>query len=271
MTVGQFQDAVDCSSNSYYAFMGKSGPSAGEGSDVYMNAIIFFKKRQIAGIGVPRKKKAKTESEPNAKESKSTSKSKSNSKENESGSKGTKASSKPSKDDLDVSDITLDGSEDNSVPVHDTPSDLRTKINAHLRDTPATQASFIRALRDQLSDTSSIPQGMSPAALKTYLSVKGHGHGNSSPITYAAYCYFEKLRMKQGKAKSKKRQEMEKVWGPKGMSLVADANRSVIMRFDSVMWTSQYGEVEIGSAEKEPKVKGGENIERKWSCYRPKK
>jgi hypothetical protein len=40
--------------------------------------------------------------------------------------------------------------------------------------------------------------------------------GNTSGIFYGAYVYFEKLRIKEGKSKSKKRQEMEETHGKSG-------------------------------------------------------
>ena len=61
MTVGKFCDAIDVSSNSYYNFMNQSGPSKGIYSDCFQGAAELFMKRQMAGIGMPRKKKAKTD------------------------------------------------------------------------------------------------------------------------------------------------------------------------------------------------------------------
>ena len=169
-------------------------------------------------------------------------------------------------DDLDVSDIKLEGQERDEVPVFDTPQDVRAKINEHLRNAAgASQASLVRALKAQY--TTAPAQGLSPHALKTFLSASGHGHGNSSPITYATYMYFEKLRIKQGKSKSQKRQEMEKVWGKNGLDLVSDANRNMFMHVDERVYTSQDGEFEIGRGGKQPKERK-DGLQRKWNCYR---
>ena len=229
--------------------MNKSGPNNGIGSDAFMGAVIFFKKRQIAGIGMPRKKKTKIDAPSDSKSETDATK---------------KSTKKDSKEDLDVSDIKLDGQDNDSVPIYDTPDDVRSKINAHLRNSSGTQASLVRGLKAQFANPPS--QGLSPAALKTFLSASGHGHGKSSPIAYAAYMYFEKLRIKNGKAKSKKRQEMEKVWGKGGMDLFKDVGKPITMRIDDVMWSSQYGEVEIGRGGQSPK-KAKDGLERKWKAY----
>jgi hypothetical protein len=225
MSVKDLMDAINVSSNSYYNFMNKSGPNNGTGSDAFMGSVVFFKKREIAGLSMPRKKKAKSNEDDKSTPGKATA--------------TAKGSKKASKDDLDVSDIKLEGESNDSVPVYDTPQDIRGKINVALRNTSASQASLSRAFKEQFANTPS--EGLFPASLKTFLSSNGHAHGTSSPIAYASYCYFEKLRIKQGKAKSKKRQEMEKVWGKAGMDMRKNMGRSLIMKVGSVMAVSQYG------------------------------
>lgn len=60
MKVGEFQKAINVTSNSYSRFMGQNGPDKGAGSDVYMSAWGFFKKRELRGIKTVANKKAKT-------------------------------------------------------------------------------------------------------------------------------------------------------------------------------------------------------------------
>lgn len=45
---------------------------------------------------------------------------------------------------------------------------------------------------------------------------KGADTGNTSCVFYAAYVFFEKLRVQEGKPKSKHREEMEAIWASKG-------------------------------------------------------
>jgi hypothetical protein len=56
MKIGQFCDAIGVSGNAYRRFMAQNGKFAGEGSDVYRSAWLFFKKREMAGLKIPTKK-----------------------------------------------------------------------------------------------------------------------------------------------------------------------------------------------------------------------
>jgi hypothetical protein len=48
--------------------------------------------------------------------------------------------------------------------------------------------------------------------LQDFLSKKGPTAGAASRVFYAAYVYFEKKRLSEGKPKSKHRQDMEAQW-----------------------------------------------------------
>jgi hypothetical protein len=61
MKVGEFQKAINVTSNSYSRFMGQNGPHKGAGSDVYMSAWAFFKKREMRGIKTKPQKKARVD------------------------------------------------------------------------------------------------------------------------------------------------------------------------------------------------------------------
>jgi hypothetical protein len=56
MKIGQFCDAIGVSENACRRFMAQNGKFAGEGSDVYRSAWLFFKKREMAGLKIPTKK-----------------------------------------------------------------------------------------------------------------------------------------------------------------------------------------------------------------------
>ena len=135
MKVGEFCNAIGNSNNSYNRFMKQSGPTKGLESEVYQNAWEFFKKREIAGLKMPTKKKAKTA---------------------DAGSGA--APSKAKKDaGLDISSIQLDGEEADDVPVQDSCNEIRRKINAHLKKPGVTQAQFCRDLYSQLTQASAQP------------------------------------------------------------------------------------------------------------------
>jgi hypothetical protein len=61
LKVGEFQKAINVTPNSYSRFMGQNGPHKGSGSDVYMAAWAFFKKREMRGIKTTPNKKAKVD------------------------------------------------------------------------------------------------------------------------------------------------------------------------------------------------------------------
>ena len=251
MTVKKFCQEIDVSDNSYYNFLHQSGPNAGISSETYMGAACFFKKRELAGLSMPCKK-AKTAST------------------SAGGSKGDKPAPKTNKDDFDVSGIDLPGQDTDSVPIYDTCDDIRKKMSAHLRDTSATQAGFLRQLSAQYAEPPS--SGLGASSLRTFQSHSGASAASKMPIFYPAYVYFEKLRIKQGKPKTKKRQEMEKVWGANGMEKL-DLTGGVLMKDGDTIWTDQFGHIEFGRGKKaieEPKQKKDmpESKWRQWSMKR---
>lgn len=217
MKIGEFQNKIGVSSKGYGEFMGQSGPTKGMGSNTYYNAFEFFKKRELAGIKMPRKKQ-KTD------DTKDT-----NSKPNE-------------KDKYDVSEVHLDGEDQESVPIFDTCEDIRKKISAHLRTATTTNAGFVR----QIAETFPSHPDVSGRHLTAFLGKKGPNNGADSPIYYAAYVYFEKLRLKNKRPKGKKRQEMEDIWARKGgMERYKQPQR--LWTRSNERWTvDQYGQDHIG-------------------------
>ncbi|KAF2854025.1 hypothetical protein T440DRAFT_465048 [Plenodomus tracheiphilus IPT5] len=112
-----------------------------------------------------------------------------------------------------VDDIKLAGEEDDAVEVYDTCDEIRRKINAFLKKPGVTAAAFCRAISASHHKT---PKKISSTQLSAFRSKKGPYAGNTSAVFYGSYVYFEKLRIKEGKPKSKKRQEMEKIHGVRG-------------------------------------------------------
>ena len=189
MKVTHFQRACGINAGSYGRFMKLKGPYSGIDNQTYEAAFKFFKDREEKGLKIPanRNKKQKVD-----------------------GGEGAKGG-------IDVGDLKnvhLDGEEDEQVEVYDTCDEVRRKIAAHLRKPGVTKASFCRDICAVAfpNDTKSI-QG---SRLKDFQTKKGPDAGNSSTVFYAAYVYFEKLRIKEGKKKGKKREEMEEVWGNQG-------------------------------------------------------
>ena len=111
----------------------------------------------------------------------------------------------------DVSDIHLDGESEVDVPVYDTCDEARKKINAYLREPDVTQAGFLHKIAKTYPDGKKIQS----KALNDFLNKKGPNAGNTSSVFYASYVFFEKMRLRDGKPKSKFQGEMEEIWDGK--------------------------------------------------------
>jgi hypothetical protein len=193
MKIGEFTNALAVSPASYRRFMGQNGPYKGNGCDMYVAAHIFFAEKEMNGESWARARKS----------------AKAKATEAAQGGNGARKTDDDSK--FDVSCIHLDGEEADAVPIYDTCDDVRRKIEAHLRNPSVTQAAFLRSLIP--------PEGKATfqsAELSRFLGKKGARDGNATAIYYSAYVYFEKLRIKQGKAESEKRLEMKEIWAWQG-------------------------------------------------------
>lgn len=226
MKVGEFQKKIDVGSASYQRFMYQGG-DAGAYSDTYVAAAEFFKKRQLAGIPISRKKvKADTTSDADANKN-----------------SNTKSSSKSAAATLDVSGIQLDGeSSRRHVPIYDTCDDVRSKINRHLRATAgASNAGLVRAINAAVPAEDPI----SARHLTTLLKGSGATRGAESPAFYGAYVLFEKLRIKEGKPKTKKREEMEAAWGRGGMDRTDVSRGGIFAGPNDKPYINEYGQLKF--------------------------
>ena len=153
----------------------------------------------------------------------------------------------------DVADIHLPGEEEEEVPVYDTCDDIRRKITEHLKGT--TQAAFTRDLTGML-----LYSKVTTAHMTRFMKMKGPKAGGHSPLFYAAYVFFEKLRIKQGKKKrTVKRENLEGVWETKGgFPREGDHNLYLTTRDTETWWIDNLGVIQIGPR--------GRN-DRAWHCY----
>lgn len=201
MKVTEFQKTIGVNSNSYGRFMGYMGPYTGSDNGTYSSAYQFFKNREAQGIKAPKKKVKKDVQEK----------------------------------ELDVSGIRLEGEGENSVPVFDSCDEIRRKINAYLREHTVTQAAFLREIARTYSDNRKIQS----KTLNDFLSKKGASAGNTSAPYYASYVFFEKIRLRDGKEKSKHRHGMESRH-PRGFDTERRHDRFLCMVGD-VSVEDQYG------------------------------
>lgn len=187
MTKTAFAREIGVSATSLHGFLGTQGPDKGARSAAYGAAWKFFKEREIAGIKLPLKKQR------------------------------TSAVGEKDSAVVDISDIYLSGEEDDDVPVFDTCDEVRKKIDAHLRKPGVTQAQFCRDIYAQLKGPCRPARVFQSSQLATFRNNMGPISGAKSKVFYAAYVFFEKLRIKQGKPKSRHHLEMEEEWGFMGL------------------------------------------------------
>lgn len=218
MKVGQFCDTIGVSGNAYRRFMSQNGKEAGAYTDTYQAAWEFFKKREMAGLKMPTKKKQKTTD-------------------------GAAAAKNPTPD---LSQVIIDGEllslerlacnglimsigeKDDKVQVYETCDEVRKKINAYLRKPGVTQAQFCRDLVSSYQGQDK-PSTLQSRSLTTFRGQKGPSKGNTSSVFFLAYCFFEKLRIYEKKPKSKFREEMENVWGSSGgFDIVNNSNNGYV-------------------------------------------
>lgn len=237
MKVGEFQDELGISPASYRRFMNQTGVRQGEGSDAYMNACRFFKKRELQGLKVvPPKKKARS---------------------SVGGKDAGKSEKQKAADAIDTGDVKLDGEDEGEVPVYDTCDELRKKVRAFLKKDGVTQAALCRGISACLPGD----QVVQARQLTTFMGKSGPTRGNNSPIFYGGYVFFEKLRIKDEKPKTKFRLEMEDIYGPgrggkkksgshrrdnkPGMETKVDLSGPMIMRDNERLTEDKHGQQEI--------------------------
>lgn len=179
MKVTEFVREISCNQNTYSRFMGQDGSDEGCGSEVYVKAWRFFKEREVYGIK-PSVKKVRKEGEKNT----------------------------------DVSSIKLDGEDTMSVQVYDSCDEVRKKICAYLALPSVTQAGFLR----EIGKSYPVEGGkkIQSKVLNDFLGKKGKYIGNTRAVYYGSYVFFEKLRTRDRKEKSKHRTEMEREWMDQG-------------------------------------------------------
>ncbi|KAL3454195.1 hypothetical protein BJX65DRAFT_301981 [Aspergillus insuetus] len=196
MKVNEFQRAIDVSPKAYYDFMKMSGEMRGQFSSVYDGAHQFFARREILEIRNKNKKKGG---------------------EGGGGEGPAKKKAKTAMDDAkyDVSMMVFVSDHghpmEDDMPIFDTCDGVRRKIRGHLKESGWSQATFAREISKAPFKKDS-GGSISTSAVAQFLKKSGPRAGNSSMAFYAAYLYFEKLRVKDEKPKTEFREEMEDIW-----------------------------------------------------------
>ncbi|KAK0385991.1 hypothetical protein NLU13_5828 [Sarocladium strictum] len=221
MKVGEFRDELGVSGPAYGRFMSRTGTWDGEYTDTYIEAVRFFKKRELAGLplSLPKSKRPKTIAEK----------------------KQEQAGPNKSTDThtlLETDDWMLPGEDDCSVLIYMTCNEVRKELRALLKK-GISQAALCRALSKQYPEESG--RSVSAANLRYFMGQNGVDAGNASTAFYAGYCLLEKLRLKSGKAKSDFREDMEDIYG--GMGFRTDSNKWFIGPAGKTPMVDEYGRV----------------------------
>ena len=235
--VTQFQRLLDINSNSYGRFMKHRGPDSGVDNQTYAAAHAFFVRQDMYGTVPPPVMGGLASTFPSAaapsppiatpsftpinsgKKRQRTSTISSVSSRRTSGDvlagTGSSWTGTDTVGPADASVIHLPGMHTDTVPVHDSCDEIRRKITLHLNRAGVTQASFLRTLAAQFQAEE---RKFQSKQLNTFRSYRGADKGNTSAIFYAAYVYFERLRIKEGGEKTRHRIAMEGAW-PKGFEI----------------------------------------------------
>jgi len=118
---------------------------------------------------------------------------------------------------LDVSSVTSLPDAPNSdgrIPVYDSCNEVRRKIRAVLRKDGVTQAALLRALKAENPEGKAV----SATSFQTFMNKTRPMAlaGNTSIVYFTAYALFEKMRVRDGKPKTKHREMMENIWKKEG-------------------------------------------------------
>jgi len=143
---------------------------------------------------------------------------------------------------LDVSDITLEDEDPEfEIPVFDTCDVVRRKIRTFLTKNSLTQAAFLRAIAVAAHGPGA--SAIASGSYNSFMKLKGPVSGNTNGTYYTAYVFFEKLRVKQRKPKSKDREEMEYIY-PNGVDTKTLLNnQSYIVSVGTELGMDKYGQV----------------------------
>lgn len=136
--------------------------------------------------------------------------------------------------------VQLDPNEE--VPIYDTCDTIRRKIRAMLAKDGITQAAFLRAIVTAAYGEDS-KKKIQAGSLYAFMKQNGPLAGNTSSVYYAAYVFFEKLRVKQKKPKSEDREIMEEIH-PSGVDTKVQSGKiAYVGGTNTVLKMDKYGRV----------------------------
>ncbi|KAI2632728.1 hypothetical protein GGS21DRAFT_139177 [Xylaria nigripes] len=249
MNRSEFAKAIGASPATLGGFLRAMGVMGGAKSSVYYNAWAWFKQRDRAKLRLADiQKRQKLEADAAAVAATTTAESKATA---TAGTSSGSSSGKPASSVKmivslpDITDIHLDGEETDEIPIYDSCDEIRKKINQHLNMPGVTQAQFCRDIYSQMKKPKC--KAIQSKQLADFRALKGSRAGAKSSVFYAAYVYFEKIRIVQNKPKSAHRESMEERWaGEGGYSRTEDHRTSYLCSAGRSLYVDQYGTTTLG-------------------------
>lgn len=107
--------------------------------------------------------------------------------------------------------IRLYKEDEDVTPVFNTCDEMRRKITKHIEDTKITLHLLGLLLHCQLHGPRDI-KSITGSQISAFRKKRGSRAGNTTVVFYAAFVYFEKLRILKGEKESEHRQTMEEIW-----------------------------------------------------------
>ena len=136
-----------------------------------------------------------------------------------------------------LSTIHLEGEESESVPIYATCDDIRKLLNAHIPST--TKAALCRELSEMLPSSK-----VTTRNLDALLKMKGPSAGAHNVAYYASYVFFEKVRIRDDKKKSAKRQKLEEIYGKEGYPRQGQHEMGITCYQGVKPYLDQYGQIQ---------------------------
>ncbi|KAI2607790.1 hypothetical protein GGR54DRAFT_399832 [Hypoxylon sp. NC1633] len=193
MTKEEFSQAIKLPHINWLdSFLSYTGKNVGILNDAYYHAGVWFKQRELAGLEIPDVKRRRAEAADDY----------------------TSDTFNPDPylcwrwQHIDISDIYLEGEETDSVSIMDTYSEVQRKVRNHVRMPGITEAQFCRDLYAQLNATKR--KGIRSHQVADFLFSQNPTTSANCMVYYAAYVYFEKLRIAQDQPMTKDREHFER-------------------------------------------------------------
>ncbi|KAH6670878.1 hypothetical protein F5X68DRAFT_264906 [Plectosphaerella plurivora] len=237
-----FLDHTRSTTDEYAHFARLAGPHAGSNTEFCHRVSQFFREREREQLHQPQPQQHQQHQQPQQQQ------------QQPEQHKPRAQAKRPTRvvEALDVSGITLEGEESQSVKVFDTCDKVRRKINRFLADhDDVTASAFCREIAKALPNDRKVQSKQ----LNDFLAKKGPTAGNTSCVYYTAYVFFEKRRIKDRRPKDQTRLKMEEIYKDEGMNTTELLTHVTVFQGEEPV-LDEFGRihyVQVGEARRPPR------------------